>query len=175
MKAVIIFLIFNTFVIVQPDRFHSENIIPEVGIALCPEKNIKSLFLINAILTNPEMHDGMQLLGFDSATTGIDQSELLNKPDVPEFLRLYWKEHGVEQISDSEICKKITLELDANELNKPDLEKYDRVYYVINSRYIIFYHFKYPIISERNAPLPQIMDEHFRIIGELDLRESKGN
>src|SRR5690554_2559608 len=103
MKAIIIFLVLNTFVVNKADRIQPENIMREVRTALCPEKNIKSLFLMDAILANPEMQDARQLLGFDNFTTDIERTELLNKPDVPEFLRKYWKEHGVEQTSDPEI------------------------------------------------------------------------
>jgi hypothetical protein len=171
MKYILITILsFYSLIPLHNDRNQTKIISQNVQVTSCPEQRVASVFYLNAILTNPTLHAEKQLLGFDTPEINMNQEELLNKPDLPEFLTNFWQERGVELMTDPIVCGKIAESLDQDERNKQFLRDYNRVFYKINNRYLILYHFKKRGFTERRSVAPpQIMDEKFNIIGELEI------
>lgn len=146
-------------------------------ITTCPEIEDKYIYYITAVLTegvqNPEWKE---MLSMQHNVNREEIESLLTRgAETPQVLQEYWQERGVEAVSDLEVCREITNTLENNEDNKHYNDDYKPLYYFVESKYLILYVFNQLEFSERNTPSPQIMDEHFRIIGELDSRMRRGN
>src|SRR5690606_26930497 len=108
----------------------------------CPEtrESDTNIMILTATLGHPDLLVKMSELGLRIDTLAIDPDEFHRQTDIPGFLRSYWKDVGVERVSDPEVCRSIFTALQADEQSLMHLERYRAVYYkVSDNRYIVLY------------------------------------
>jgi hypothetical protein len=137
---------------------------------ICPEIDDLSIFIIHGLLlANPEL--GLNIYSSDKNKISIES--LRQKPDLPSYLRSYWKDKGVIQIADSNICNKISNTLDAKKKNRALMEKFNRIYYKADDKYLVIYTPKKSGTGPSKSPSSLILDREFNRIGEIGLRLKK--
>lgn len=141
----------------------------QISESTCPEVNSTSIFILHGVLTNPELHSDRQPLdlNYDIET----DNEILQKgSDLDEYLRIFWKDNGVRKVADTEICRNITEALKEDSAHAAHLVKFHHSYYKANGTYIVIYNFNRFSTGTGRLPPHPVLDQNFKIIGELSLR-----
>lgn len=144
---------------------------------ICPEIDDISIFILHGLLlANPELESQRIEFGlnnYSSDKNKINNESLQQKPDLAGYLRAYWEEKGVKQITDSNICNKVSNALDINKKNRVLKEKYIRTYYKVDDKYLVIYTSRKPRLGPGGSPASLILDKDFNIVGEIALRLKK--
>lgn len=142
----------------------------------CPKANDVSIFTLYGLLTNSELEPQRVELGFNNYSVDnekLNVNDLQQKPDLPDFLRSYLEEMGVKQITESNICKKISNALDTNKKNESLKINYLRTYYETDDNYVVIYTSRKTKMGPGSLPAHPVLDKNFNIIGKIALRLKK--
>lgn len=139
----------------------------------CAEKNNSTIFTLSGLLTNPDLESKRMDYGINNYSVDknkMSEESLLQKPNLPEYLQVFWEKKGVKQLTDPVLCNKISNVLDANEKNKALKTDHERVYYKVGDRYLVVHTFKQATIGPRSLPAHLVLDKDFNKIGEMEIR-----
>lgn len=142
------------------------NYLKQKPIDKCPEIRNIDIFYIHSFLTfkhnkSKRKDIGIQNYSFDKSEIGtIDEH-------TPQKLRTYWKTKGIYQISDPDLCLKISNAVEQKNNKIVLSDSYRKIYFKVKNKYIVFYRPKEVTLSEKRYPT-QILDNNFRIIKTLE-------